>query len=198
MILSQADLRKAVEKGDIVFSPSLEEKQWGEASIDLRLGFQFTKLRKCDGIKFSLADGLSTIGAMQVWDTKELKPRDNFGKTEQFNLEPGEFILAQTYESITVPKHLIALVEGRSTYARMGLSMHQTAPWIQPGWTNTPIILEIMNNGPLEIILTPLRDRPCQITFFELTSDVPKEALYGARATDRYQGQTHPIDQGRR
>src|SRR5215469_1479325 len=153
MILSQADLRKAVEKGDIVFSPSLEEKQWGEASIDLRLGFQFTKLRKCDGIKFSLADGLSTIGAMQVWDTKELKPRDNFGKTEQFNLEPGEFILAQTYESITVPKHLIALVEGRSTYARMGLSMHQTAPWIQPGWSG-PIVLEIKNHGPVKVELT--------------------------------------------
>jgi dCTP deaminase len=116
MILSQADLRKAVEKGDIAFSPELEEKQWGEASIDLRLGFQFTKLRKCDGIKFSLADGLSTIGAMQIWDTKELKEKDSFGKTEQFYLEPGEFILAKTYEAVTVPKHLIALVEGRSTY----------------------------------------------------------------------------------
>jgi deoxycytidine triphosphate deaminase len=38
MILSQADLRIAVESGEIAFSPSLEEKQWGEASIDLRLG----------------------------------------------------------------------------------------------------------------------------------------------------------------
>jgi deoxycytidine triphosphate deaminase len=97
MILSQADLRKAVANGDIGFSPSLEEKQWGEASVDLRLGFQFTKIRKCDGIKFSLAEGLSTIGAMQIWDTRELKEKDSFGKTEQFYLEPGEFILAKTY-----------------------------------------------------------------------------------------------------
>src|SRR5262249_43144926 len=48
---------------------------------------------------------------------------------------PGQFVLALTYESIKIPKHLIALVEGRSTYARLGLSMHQTAPWIQPGWS---------------------------------------------------------------
>jgi dCTP deaminase len=198
MILSQSDLRKAVATGDIGFSPSLEEKQWGEASVDLRLGFQFTKIRKCDGIKFSLAEGLSTIGAMQIWDTRELKEKDSFGKTEQFYLEPGEFILAKTYEAITVPKNLIAHVEGRSTYARMGLSMHQTAPWIQPGWKNTPIILEIMNNGPLEIVLTPLKDRPCQITFFELKTDVPPDALYGTRTTDRYQGQSHPIEQEKR
>jgi dCTP deaminase len=197
MILSQADLRQAVQVGLVAFSPSLEEKQWGEASIDLRLGFQFTKLRPCDGVKFSLAEGLGTIGAMKIWETRELRERDNFGKVEHYDLEPGEFILAKTYEAITIPKNLIALVEGRSTYARMGLSMHQTAPWIQPGW-NGPIVLEIMNNGPLTITLTPLKDRPCQITFFELKSDVPPEALYGSRSTDRYQGQTHPIDHSRR
>lgn len=194
MILSQADLRKAVESGEIGFSPALEEKQWGEASIDLRLGFQFTKIRKCDGVKFSLADGLGIIGSMKIWETKELKEKDTFDKVEQFDLGPGEFILAKTYEKITVPKHLIALVEGRSTYARMGLSMHQTAPWIQPGWKDTAIVLEIMNNGPLVITLTPLKDKPCQLTFFELKSDVPAGALYGTRPTDRYQGQIHPID----
>jgi dCTP deaminase len=196
MILSQTDLCRAVDAGVIGFSPSLEEKQWGEASIDLRLGFQFTKLRKCDGVKFSLAEGLGIIGSMKIWETRELKERDNFGKIEQFDLDPGEFILAKTYESVTIPKNLIALVEGRSTCARMGLSMHQTAPWIQPGW-NGPIILEIMNNGPLVITLTPLKDRPCQITFFELKSDVPADALYGTRPTDRYQGQSHPIDHGK-
>lgn len=197
MILSQSDLRSAVEAGEIGFSPSLEDKQWGEASIDLKLGFQFTKLRKCDGVKFSLSEGLGMIGSIKIWETRELQEKDMFGKTEQFDLEPGEFILAKTHETITIPKHLIALVEGRSTYARMGLSMHQTAPWIQPGW-NGPIILEIMNNGPLVITLTPLKDRPCQLTFFELKSEVPTAALYGSRPTDRYQGQSHPIDHAKR
>jgi hypothetical protein len=72
---------------------------------------------------------------MKLWATKELREKDEFGKRETFTLGPGEFVLALTYESIKVPKNLIALVEGRSTYARMGLSMHQTAPWIQPGWS---------------------------------------------------------------
>jgi len=196
MILSQTDLRKAVEADEIRFTPELEEKQWGEASIDLRLGFQFTKLQKVSGLSaISIAEGLEAVGKMGIWKTKTLQARDEHGNIEQYMLGPNEFILALTHESICVPKNLIALVEGRSTYARMGLSMHQTAPWIQPGWSG-PIVLEIMNNGPVRIALTPLVDRPCQITFFELKSDVPDSALYGMRPTDRYKDQSHPIVHG--
>ena len=70
--------------------------------------------------------------------------------------------------------------------------MHQTAPWIQPGWSG-PIILELMNNGPLTIKLTPTKDRPCQLTFFKLTSEVPEEHAYGAKPRDTYQDQKHPL-----
>lgn len=195
MILSQADIRKEVEAGQIVFSPQLEERQWGEASIDLRLGFQFTKFKEVSGITISVADGLSAVGRLNLWDTKELKPKDQFGRPEFFELHPGEFVLALTYESIKIPEHLIGLVEGRSTYARLGLSMHQTAPWIQPGW-NGPIVLEIANHGRIVIKLTPMIDRPCQLTFFELKSKVPPEHAYGSRETNRFQGQTHPLKHG--
>lgn len=92
---------------------------------------------------------------------------------------------------------MIALIEGRSTYARVGLSMHQTAPWIQPGWDGQ-IILEIMNNGPLQIELTPLKDRPCQLTFFTLSSPVSEDMAYGARETDVYQRQTHSLKHGQK
>jgi dCTP deaminase len=195
MILSQADIRKEVEAGQIVFSPQLEERQWGEASIDLRLGFQFTKFKEVSGITISVADGLSAVGRLNLWDTKELQPKDQFGRPEFFELHPGEFVLALTYESIKIPEHLIGLVEGRSTYARLGLSMHQTAPWIQPGW-NGPIVLEIANHGRIVIKLTPMIDRPCQLTFFELKSKVPPEHAYGSRETNRFQGQTHPLKHG--
>jgi dCTP deaminase len=195
MILSQTDIRKEVESGSIAFSPNLEEKQWGEASVDLRLGFQFTKFKKIDGITISIADGLKALGALNLWDTKELKERDAFGEREFFELAPGDFVLALTYESIAVPKHLIGLVEGRSTYARLGLSMHQTAPWIQPGWSG-PIVLEMANHGRIVIKLTPLVDRPCQLTFFELKSRLPDELAYGSRASDRYQDQKHPLKHG--
>ena len=182
----------AVANGEIGFTPSLEEDQWGEASVDLRLGFQFTQYKDLQGITVSVADGLKTVGALNLWNTQTLREQDDFGRRESFELHPGHFVLALTHEAIKVPKNLIALVEGRSTYARLGLSMHQTAPWIQPGWSG-PIVLEIANHGKLVIKLTPLIDRPCQLTFFELKSVLPDDLAYGSRESDRYQDQKHPL-----
>ncbi len=192
MILSHADLKRAVDAKEIGFSPTLEDDQWGEASINLRLNFQFTKLRDVQGLTISLAAGLGVLGSTKIWDSIVLPEKDEHGNQPRYILGPGKFILAQTYETVTIPNNLIARVEGRSTYARLGLSMHQTAPWLQPGWSGQ-IILEIMNNGPLEISLTPIKDRPCQVTFFQLSSVVPPDALYGSRPTDVYQNQEHPL-----
>ena len=184
MILSQIDLRKAVRAKKIQFTPELEETQWGEASVDLRLGRQFTWYRKdIKGITLSVAEEIETLGNLNLWDTADL---------DSYDLAPGGLVLALTYESIVVPRNLIARVEGRSTYARVGLSMHHTAPWIQPGWDG-PIVLEISNHGSIPIKLTPLVDRPCQLTFFELKSPVPPSKAYGSRSTDRYQRQRHPL-----
>jgi len=190
-VLSQPDLRRSVADGRICFDPPLEENQWGEASVDLRLGFRFTRLHELKGVRISVAQGLGSLGG-GFWITKDLKEKDEFGKAEVFSLGPREFILAMTYESVTVPNDLIGFVEGRSTYARVGLSMHQTAPWIQPGWRG-PIVLEIMNQGPLTIDLTPLVDRPCQLTFFQLTTPLTSRLAYGGRATDTYRDQDHPL-----
>jgi dCTP deaminase len=196
MILSQVDLRKSVSDGEIGFSPPLEESQWGEASIDLRLGFQFTKFRPASGITISVADGLKGISHLGMWDTKELKSDNGFGSCETYELEPNGLVLALTHETISIPRNMIGLVEGRSTYARMGLTMHQTAPWIQPGWSG-PIVLEIANHGPFTIKLTPLVDRPCQLTFFQLSSGLPAEMAYGSREGDAYQNQNHPLVHGK-
>lgn len=196
MILSQTDIRAAVAAGEIGFTPQLDEQQWGEASIDLRLGFQFTKYKKDHpAITISVADGLKGINDLGLWDTKTLNERDQLGDRETYELKPGEFVLALTYESIKIPKNMRGHVEGRSTYARLGLSMHQTAPWIQPGWSG-PIVLEIANHGSFTIKLTPLIDRPCQLTFFELKTPLPEDLAYGSRASDTYQNQIHPLDQG--
>lgn len=74
--------------------------------------------------------------------------------------------------------------------------MHQTAPWIQPGWEGR-IVLEIKNSGTVKVELSPLLDRPCQITFFKLTSAVPKKLVYGSKLTDKYVRQAHPLDQSK-
>ncbi len=193
MVLSQGDIRKLVGQKKIVFSPELEEKQYGEASVDLRLGFEFTIFKPQVGIKISVADGLGSIAGVGLWDTITLEEFNTHGQRNTYCLEPGKFVLAMTYEEISVPRNLIALVEGRSTYARVGLSMHLTAPWIQPGWVG-PIILEMTNNGPLAIELTLKIDKPCQLTFLELKTPLPPKLAYGSRVTDVYQHQAHPLD----
>lgn len=194
MILSRDELRAALDAGEIGFDPPIDEaEQLGAASIDVRLGHQFTKLKSVPGVTVSVADGLKTLGGeLNVWDTVELKEKDGFGRRETLDLLPGDFILAMTLETIRVPRHMIALIEGRSTYARVGLSMHQTAPWIQPGWEG-PVTLEITNQGPLTIRLTPKVDRPCQVTFFRLGGEVPEDHAYGSRDSDAYQRQRHPL-----
>jgi len=194
MVLSQFDLKAAVNQGEIAFDPPLSDDQWGEASVDLRLGYRFTTFarRRLDGVSFSITKGLKSLGALNIWNPKDLRSEDEFGKREVYKLEPGEFVLALTHESVSVPRNLIGLVEGRSTYARAGLSMHQTAPWIQPGWIG-PIVLEIMNNGPLTTELTPYFDRPCQLSFLRLSSPVPEGMEYGSRVSDRYRNQRLPL-----
>jgi dCTP deaminase len=195
MILAQRELRKAVEEQKVVFNPPLEDVQWGEASVDLRLGYSFTCYKSKDelrGITFSTAEGLRGLGNIGISTTEILKETNAFGKRSTFQLAPEEFVLAVTLEEITVPRDMIARVEGRSTYARLGMSIHETAPWLQPGWTG-PIILEIKNSGPLTLELTPRLDRPCQLTFFRLTSELPEDVAYGGKPTDLYQNQDHPL-----
>ena len=192
MILSQREVRAAVDAGEIVFDPPLEERQFGEASVDLRLGFHFTQLQKIPGLTISVAKGPDAVAKTGMWVDQILDKHDEFGKRQNLTLLPREFVLALTYERISIPKNLIAMVQGRSTYARVGLSMHQTAPWIQPGWVG-PIVLEMMNNGPINIQLTPMIDKPCQITFFQLTSELDPKEAYGSRPTDVFQDQEHPF-----
>jgi deoxycytidine triphosphate deaminase len=79
MILSQVDLREAVATREIEFDPPLDDRQWGEASIDLRLGCTFTKIQKAEGLIVSVADGLGSIGKTKLWDTIEIDLTAGFG-----------------------------------------------------------------------------------------------------------------------
>ncbi len=178
MVQSQPALRKAVVAKRIRFDPPLEEDQWGEASVDLRLGFTFTILQPLKDVKVSVARGLGELGRLGFWKTITLKEKNEMGQRNSFLLEPQQLVLGMTHESVSIPLDLIGLVEGRTTYARVGLSMHQTAPWIQPGW-NGPIVLEIINSGPLQIELTPLIDRPCQLSFLKLDKNSQRISATG-------------------
>ena len=116
MILAQPEIRASVAAGAIRFDPPLNEEQWGAASVDLRLGSQFTRLHAAHGVKHAAHGGLSSLGPF--WRTMDLPLYNELGQRNSFCLDPGEFILAMTHERITISNELIGLVEGRSTYAR--------------------------------------------------------------------------------
>ena len=192
MILTRDEIEEAVAKGEIKFDPPLEKRQGKDASVDLRLGYKFTKI-KPSKLELSLAEGIAAIE--DLWYEEKFPHTDNFGKRKAYCIDSGEFILAQSFETVTIPRNLIARVEGRSTYARVGLSMHETAPWLQPGWTGQ-ITLEIMNSGPLKIRLMPKDDMPVQVTFMRLSKALPEDQGYGTRTTDSFQNQSSPIPKG--
>lgn len=135
MVLSQPEIKKAVKDGKIVFDPPLEDDQWGEASVDLRLDFSFTALKGIQGIQISVAKGLTGLGRAGFWDTKTLGEHDQLGNREHQILGRDQFVLAMTHERVVVPRNMIALVEGRSTYARVGLSCTKQPHGFSPAGT---------------------------------------------------------------
>jgi dCTP deaminase len=104
-----------------------------------------------------------------------------------YELAPREFALGTTVEFVNVPPHLVAQINGRSSWARRGLIVHTTAGFIDPGF-NGQITLELYNVGSKTLFL-PVGERICQIVFTELTS--PAERPYGYEGLgSHYQGQT--------
>ncbi len=190
-VLTRDEIEQEIKDGNIRFDPPLQDNQWGDVCINLRLGYKFTQL-KPSSAEITLADGIGGVASMGLWLEKIFVHKDELGKRQGFTIDPDEFILAQTLEHIYIPKHLIARVEGRSTYARVGLSMHETAPWLQPGW-HGQITLEIKNSGPLKVKLMPMDDMPCQVTFMRLSKPLPDDQGYGSRPTDSFQNQSRPL-----
>ena len=129
---------------------------------------------------------------------------DNFNKTflnpttkesttveegEAFIIHPNEFALATTLEYVKIPDDLVARVEGRSSMGRLGVTMHVTAGFIDPGFEGK-ITLEISNIGAMPVALYP-GQRVCQIVFETMTT--PSEVPYGhPDRNSKYMGQTKP------
>ena len=109
-----------------------------------------------------------------------------------YRLDPGQFVLAQTLERVYIPPDLVGLVEGRSSYARVGVTVHVTAPKIDPGF-DASITLEMANFGMVAVDLRAGIDVPAQLIFLRLTQPIRAEDLYGTQSGDRFQHQTDPI-----
>ena len=118
-------------------------------------------------------------------------------EADTFDIEPRGFVLAQTLERVALPNDLMGLVEGRSSWARVGLSVHLTAPKIDPGFDGT-ITLEIANMGPATVQLVAEEDEPAQLMLIELSHPLDEADVYGAAESDIFQYQSDPIPRDRR
>jgi dCTP deaminase len=181
-ILSDQDVKKYLEEGKISIEPLEDpERQIQPSSVDLRIGNEFKGFRI---IRKPCIDPLDKS------DLESYMESFHLDQGEAFIIHPGEFALATTYEAVKLPDDLVARVEGRSSMGRLGITMHVTAGYIDPGFQGK-ITLEISNIGKMPVALYT-GQRVCQIVFETMTS--PSQRPYGHPERDsKYMGQDRPV-----
>lgn len=177
MILSDRSIRKALEDGRIVVDP-LADGAVQPASVDVRVDNSFLVFHNH---RYPYID----VKKPQPDLTSLVEVDDG----EPFILHPGEFVLGATYERVALADDIVASIEGKSSLGRLGLLIHSTAGWIDPGWDGY-VTLEFSNVANLPITIYPGM-KVGQIAFFQL--DEPAELPYGSGAAgSKYQGQRGP------
>jgi dCTP deaminase len=178
-MLSDRDLKKAIQTKRLSFSPKLKPDQIGPASIDLRLSKHF-KFFRID--KFSLIDTKHPL-PQHFMESVILKNH------EPFIIHPGSFVLASTKEYVKLSADLAMKVEGKSSLARMGILVH-TAGFVDPGFEGT-LTLEISNQSNVAVALYP-NMYICQVAVYQLSS--PAEVPYNQRKKSLYLKQKEPTE----
>lgn len=178
MVLSDKDIRKRLDDGSLSIEPLVSDNI-EPASVDLRLGSHF---KRPTGLKHPWSN------VVDLNDTTDIQYEEF---EEYIVLYPDDFVLATTLENVTIPDDLCAKVLGRSSLGRLGISVHQTAGYIDPGFTGQ-ITLELTNHSAMPIQMTE-GDRICQIVFEELNS--PAETPYG-HVKSQYQNQSGATGSG--
>lgn len=177
MILSDRDIRAEIDAGRIVIDPFTPEAVQ-PSSVDLHLASRFRVFRNN---RYPYIDVRA--------DQPDLTELVEVAGDEPFILHPGEFVLGSTLERVTLPDDLVARLEGKSSLGRLGLLIHSTAGYVDPGWEGN-LTLELSNVASLPITLYHGM-RIGQISFQRLSSAV--EVAYGdERIGSRYRGQTDP------
>jgi len=177
VLLSDRDIRAEITAGRVAVEP-FTESMVQPSSVDVRLDRFF---RVFENHKYSVID--PSIEQSEL--TREVVVEPN----EYFILHPGEFVLASTYEIITLPDDIAGRLEGKSSLGRLGLLTHSTAGFIDPGFSGH-ITLELSNVANLPVKLFPGM-KIGQLCLIKLSS--PAEHPYGSAVyASRYQGQRGP------
>jgi dCTP deaminase len=177
MILSDVDIRKEIESGRIVIDP-FDPAAIQPSSIDLHVDDRF---RVFANSRYPYIDVKKEMpGLTEVVEVADPDP---------FILHPGEFVLGSTLERVAIPDDMVARLEGKSSLGRLGLLIHSTAGYVDPGWDGF-LTLELSNVANLPITISPGM-KIGQISFFRLST--PAERPYGSTETrSKYQGQRGP------
>jgi dCTP deaminase len=180
MVLSDVDIRRYIELGKIRISPALPPEQFGSCSVDFRLGAEFSVFEHSRHAYIDVRDR----GAIQdIMRTILVKPDD------PFILQPREFALAITEETLELDDDVLGRLEGRSSLGRIGIIVHGTAGLFDPGWRGKAT-LELSNLGIMPVALYPGM-RICSFTFEQLSS--PVSVPYYKKVGNKYSGQTQPL-----
>lgn len=180
MILSDRDIRRSLETGRIRIDPEPDlETALGSISIDFRLGTTFMVFEHS---RHSYIDPRRPQSIGDAMRTIECPPE------EPFIMQPGDFALASTMERLELPDDLLARLEGRSSIARLGITVHSTAALFEPGWVGTAT-MELSNLGRMAVALYPGM-RICAFSFEEVSS--PVSVPYRLKAGNKYAGQITP------
>ena len=178
MILSDRDIKKALAEKKIMIDP-LFPNSIQPASVDVHLGAHFLVFKNTDNTCIDLKEPIDDIMEPLIIDEKR-----------QFILHPGEFALGMTYETVSVPHDMVLQLNGKSSLGRVGLIVHATAGYVDPGNT-LKITLELHNLANLPIKLyykMPI----AQVAFVKLSSEV--DVPYGKKGLNsKYYGSTKPI-----
>lgn len=177
MLLSDRDIRAEINAGRVVVEP-YHDDMVQPSSLDVRLDRFF---RTFENHRYPYIDP-----SAEQPDLTRLVQADG---EEAFVLHPGEFVLASTYEVVTLPDDVAGRLEGKSSLGRLGLLTHSTAGFIDPGFSGH-VTLELSNVATLPIKLWPGM-KIGQLCLFRLSSSAEHpygSSLYGSR----YQGQRGP------
>jgi dCTP deaminase len=159
MALSDQDIIKMMKIGKIKITP-FSKDQLGAASVDLTLSNNWGIFKE------------NYLGKTVDLNKTSFKKIIKNIKSDTMILNPGEMCLGKTREKISLSSDILATLEGRTRYARLGLTVHVTASLVQPGSSNHQV-LEIVNLSPLRIILHEGM-RISQISFHKLDTPTTK------------------------
>ena len=158
-VLSDRDIRAQVQSGRVRIDP-YDPACLQPSSVDLHLDADFRVFRN------------NRYGYINVkLEQEELTEPVEIEGDEPFILHPGEFVLGSTLERVTLPDDLVARLEGKSSLGRLGLLIHSTAGFIDPGWDGH-VTLELSNVANLPITIYH-EMKIGQISFMQLSEIWP-------------------------